>query len=721
MSIDTVDSGMLSRLVRADQLSSIRRSVLTAIPVNVALGVAGMLVAINSGLVLEGVLWFVLSSAVNLGRIVLCRWPYPRSETASAGQNEAEGADHHGVERHLRLAWVSAFVSGLTWALVPILCEGYTSPQAVFYLTVVCGITAGSVTHAPAYAAVPMAFVAPPLLSAVGYLWVAGGFDNIALAVTVMLYLGALIRISRLSELGFRASSRLRNEATAMARSLRTAHARAEDVAQEMRRRSMHDGLTGLLNRDGFMQAAERLLAAPGKGRDAGPVPCMLLLDLDGFKAINDVFGHQVGDDALAGVGRLLQQELADEQAVAGRLGGDEFAILYVPRVDDSRIEASADADMPAGLPGSPGATDAANAPARALAARIIAAVSCTQVRKYGQFGVSIGICVERHAGVSDLLAFADAALYVAKRAGRNQFHIFDATLRRQLDRWRDAERDMAQAMQGGQGIEVWFQPILGDGGRRLDSLEALLRWKHPKHGWIPPEDMISVAAGTGQSEALLRVILAGVSECIRQLQAMGLAHVRVAMNISPREMSRLPVDDIVLASLREQGIATTSLEIEITEETALNIEIAESKLAALVAAHVRIAIDDFGVGYSSLASLRSEFMSRLKIDRSFVHDLAASRNNRVLVDAVLQLGRSLGVEVVAEGVETESDMRALLTLGCHVMQGYHLARPMPMADVLAWARGHAEMQAATEARAPSPQQPVAAERAAGDRVVPAA
>ena len=152
----------------------------------------------------------------------------------------------------------------------------------------------------------------------------------------------------------------------------------------------------------------------------------------------------------------------------------------------------------------------------------------------------------------------------------------------------------------------------------------------------------------------------------------MGLAHVRVAMNISPREMSRLPVDDIVLESLREQGIATTSLEIEITEETALNIEIAESKLAALAAAHVRIAIDDFGVGYSSLASLRSEFMSRLKIDRSFVQDLAASRNNRVLVDAVLQLGRSLGVEVVAEGVETESDMRALLTLGCHVMQGYH-------------------------------------------------
>lgn len=657
--IDPVDHELLHRMVRADQLEAVRHSVLTAIPVNAVLGLTGMLVALNAGLASLGILWFTLSSIVNAGRAVLCRRV---SALSMISDDDPAGTDKNVfVERHLRLAWVAALVSGSVWALVPIMCQGYTSPQTIFYLTVVCGITAGAVTHGNAYAAVPTAFVVPPLLSAAGCLFYTGGFDRISLGMTVLLYLAALIRTSRLGEKGFREGSLLKNEATTMAVSLRAAHAHEQEVAKEMQYRALHDSLTGLLNRDGLLHAADSRVAERPEG-----LVC-LLLDLDGFKAINDVFGHKAGDEVLVDVANLLRRELAGMDAVIGRLGGDEFAALYDAHAAQSTPES--------------------------VAARIIGAIASATVRQSGHLGVSIGISVAASTDVGDILAFADAALYVAKRGGRNQYYVFDRELRQRLDTRRDMERDLPAAI-AERAIEVWFQPIIGDPGSRLDSLEALLRWKHPRHGWLPPEDIIFIAANTGLSEPLLRFILGEICTCLHALCEQRNNYV-VAMNVSPREMSRLAINDIVMEVLGTCNTPARLLEIEITEETALDIDTVQHKLGALAAAGIRIAVDDFGVGYSSLASLRSKHVHRVKIDRSFVRDLAASNENQVLVESILNLGGSLGIEVVAEGVETIDDMRALRSLGCHLMQGFYLARPMPLADALAWVRQHCSDAAA--------------------------
>ena len=649
--IDRVDNEMLRRMVCADQLESVRHSVLAALPVNAILAFTGMLVAIHAGLATAGILWFALSLAVNGARAFLC------GRLSSPDARPAGVERHRFVERHLRLAWIAALASGLIWAMVALLCGGYTSPQTIFYLTVICGITAGSVTHGSAYAAVPIGFITPPLVSAAVCLLYVGGFNQTSLGLTVLLYFAALVRISLQSEKAFREGSLLKNEATTLAVSLRAAHAHEQALAKEMHFRALHDSLTGLLNRDGFLHAA-----ATRVGDRSGAPVCILLLDLDGFKAINDIFGHKAGDEVLVEVAQLLRRELADIDAVIGRLGGDEFAALY---------------GIQAGV----------HTP-ESFSNRIIELIAAAKVRQRGHLGASIGISVATNTDVGDMLAFADAALYVAKRGGRNQYYVFDAELRRQLDMRRDVERDLPAAL-ADRAIEVWYQPIVGTSEQQLDSLEGLLRWNHPKHGWLAPEDIIFIAANTGMSEPLLRFILGEICDCLHRLQTHEHGEVIVAMNVSPREMSRLALNDIVLEVLGAHGTPPSSLEIEITEETALDIYTVQHKLSALAAAGVRIAIDDFGVGYSSLASLRGEHVHRVKIDRTFVRDLASSPENKVLVASILSLGTSLAIEVVAEGVETQDDMMALQALGCHLMQGFYLARPMRLADTLVWIDRH--------------------------------
>ncbi|WP_414080272.1 EAL domain-containing protein [Variovorax sp. SCN45] len=216
---------------------------------------------------------------------------------------------------------------------------------------------------------------------------------------------------------------------------------------------------------------------------------------------------------------------------------------------------------------------------------------------------------------------------------------------------------------------------------------------------------MIFAAANTGVAEPLLRHLVDEVCRAMRQLEAAGsvLANVPIAINVSPREMAQLAVDDIVLGMLKTRGIAPARLQIEITEEVALDTHATRSRLSALSAAGVTIVVDDFGVGYSSLASLRSEYVRQVKIDRSFILGLAASPGNVVLVDSIVQLGRSLNIQVVAEGVETQEELDVLRTLGCTLVQGYHLARPAPLPDMTAWAEARARSAAIISASGASP------------------
>jgi EAL domain-containing protein (putative c-di-GMP-specific phosphodiesterase class I) len=203
---------------------------------------------------------------------------------------------------------------------------------------------------------------------------------------------------------------------------------------------------------------------------------------------------------------------------------------------------------------------------------------------------------------------------------------------------------------------------------------------------------VIFAAAGTGLAPALLRYIVEEVCLALRELEARGgaLASVPIALNVSPREMAQLAVDRLVLGLLADEGIAAERLKIEITEEVALDTPAARGCLNALAAAGVTIVVDDFGVGYSSLASLRDHYVRQVKIDRSFVAGLGGSPDNRVLVNAIVQLGRALDIEVVAEGVETVDEFDVLRNLGCRLGQGYHFARPAPLSEIVAWAERRA-------------------------------
>ena len=656
---DAMTAAHLNGAIVLDQLRAVRKTVAISLPVNMALGLAALLVAWNSGRGGDGAVWFGVSAIVNALRLLLCRFPI-----REAGEALPRMAWSLGTDQHLRAHWVLALASGLVWAAVPLLCDGYTSPQTLFYLTVVCGITAGAVTHGFAYAIIPLCFITPPLLSVVGCLVWAGGFDRYCLAATVLLYLTALARASRVGDALVRNESQLKHEATALSRSLEQANDRVLRFADVMQQRSIHDDLTGLLNRRGFTEAVEA--HAP----DRSDV-CLMLLDLDGFKTVNDAFGHKAGDRVLAEVARRLRDALP-AGAVAARIGGDEFAVFFAldgAASDDATVEGM----------------DGATLDPATLATHLIAAITIPFGKfDAGRIGVGIGLYTGRHADLDDMLASADAALYAAKTSGRNRFRLFDETLRRDVQMKRDIERDLAVALTDG-ALEVWYQPILADGGRRADTLEALLRWWHPRHGWVSPEAIVSEAATAGLSEPLMTFILGQVAGMIRRLDAMGLGNVMVAMNVSPREMAQIPVDDLILGTLARMEVAPTRLEIEITEEIAVDPRAVQGKLAVLAHAGVRIAIDDFGTGYSSLGSLQQLRAGRVKIDRSFVSGIAGSPSCRSLVDAVLRVSQSFGFEVVAEGVETAEDVETLRRLGCSIMQGYYFARPMPAIAATDW------------------------------------
>lgn len=634
---------LLTRIA-LDQIAEIKSCVRVAIPVNIMLGVVNLLVAIQTHLALYGVLWFVASLSVNLFRIWLCYLPAP-----DVSHDDSRQSPLRSLSGQRYLIWTGALLSGIVWAFIPILCAGYTAPQTLFYLTVVCGVTAGAVTHGTPDARTPLSFILPALTSVVLCLFVAGGFQRDCIAFTVIVYMAALTRSSIRAENTFKALSRAKNEATTSAAALTAAHAHSLEVIDIMRHRATHDDLTGLLNRSGFLSEVEAQV------RDNQGTYCLMFIDLDGFKSVNDVYGHRKGDQVLIEVAKRLQAHVTGETRLA-RMGGDEFAIFL------------------------PGAT---SHEATQLAQAIIDAISVPiDGVDTGALGASIGIFTHQGADTTDMLACADEALYAAKNEGRNRYHVFNDALREQLQMRRDLERDLLRHLEDGR-LDVWFQPIFAVGHSVPDTVEALLRWQHPQHGWVSPERLVRLAAINGHAEPLLRFVLDRVSRLLLTLDRTGLKDIKVAMNVSPREMAQLPVDAIVLDHFARLGLSPRLLDVEITEETALEIKAVQHKIQALAKAGVTISLDDFGVGYSSLESLRHRRVNRIKIDRSFVSDITRSPEDQHLVGAVLDYGRKFDIEVVVEGIETVHDHAMIQRLGGQLMQGFYLARPMRESELL--------------------------------------
>ncbi len=422
------------------------------------------------------------------------------------------------------------------------------------------------------------------------------------------------------------------------------------DAEARITHMARHDALTGLANRVALWEALGSLEAAPEPPRAA-----LVLLDLDRFKAINDTLGHPVGDGLLAAVGaRLRACARGDDLAV--RLGGDEFAI----------VQRDADPDA-----------------AVALGERVLQAirqdieVAGHRLRVTASVGIAL---VPSHARApEELMLKADLALYHSKAAGPGRASVFAPAMQDDLLARRRLEADLREAT-AASAFELAFQPIVRASDGATLACEALLRWRHPEHGLIPPGEFIAVAEEIGLIGPIGEWVLHRACAAAVQWPEP----LRVTVNLSPAQLSGGQIVEQVRSALRNSGLAPGRLELEITETALLvDSEGTSRVLHALAALGVDIALDDFGTGYSSLNHLRIFPFRRLKIDRSFVRDMETREDGIAIVAGVLALARSLGIPATAEGVETRVQAEALQALGCSDLQGYYFARPAAAAETL--------------------------------------
>jgi diguanylate cyclase (GGDEF)-like protein len=430
-----------------------------------------------------------------------------------------------------------------------------------------------------------------------------------------------------------------------------------EDITEQRRyeeriaHMALHDGLTDLPNRTLLNERLEQALARAKPGE----IVAIHLLDLDHFKNVNDTLGHAVGDKLLNAVaGRL--RALVEETDTVARMGGDEFAIVQAAIHDP---------------------TDAAM-----LATRIMDAVA----QPYDIDGhhvtvaTSIGIAVGRADGVdaSQLIRDADLALYRSKSEGRGTFRFFEPGMDVQIQARRALERDLRNALSSGQ-LELHYQPFLNLARNDITGVEALIRWRHPERGMIPPGDFIPLAEEIG-------LILPLGEWAIRQACAAAAtwpAGLRVAVNLSPAQFKSPGLVQVVISALAASGLAPERLELEITENILLeNSEATLATLFQLREMGVRIAMDDFGTGYSSLSYLQTFPFDKIKIDRAFVKDITHNAGSRNIVRAVTAMAKGLGMETTAEGVETHEQLEAVKAEGCTEMQGFLLSRPLPADEI---------------------------------------
>ncbi|PZO79257.1 MAG: bifunctional diguanylate cyclase/phosphodiesterase [Mesorhizobium amorphae] len=399
------------------------------------------------------------------------------------------------------------------------------------------------------------------------------------------------------------------------------------------------DALTGLANRRALQQRLQ-------EARGAQHPLQLLLIDLDRFKSINDTYGHSLGDELLVQVAQRVR-EAADERCFIARLGGDEMAVL----MEDEGI--------------------AAHGLARDIVERL--GQPFTLCEALVTIGASIGVCAMASVrSVDELMQCADIALYESKRSGRGRTTFYEPGMLEAVAARSRLEGDMREALVGGQ-FHLVYQAVHSLSENRLIGYEALLRWEHPVHGNIPPSDFIPLAEETGQIVAIGKWVLEEACH-----QAAGWEdHLHVAVNVSPVQFRSPLLSAHVTAALDRSGLRPQRLEIELTEtaivEDSTGIAHVLENLRSL---GIRIAMDDFGTGYSSLSYLRNLPFDRIKIDRSFVAAAEADNHSMAVLKAITQMGRDMRISTLAEGVETESQLKVLRALGCDAVQGYLIGRP---------------------------------------------
>ena len=436
---------------------------------------------------------------------------------------------------------------------------------------------------------------------------------------------------------------------------------------EEIRLLAFYDNLTGLANRALFLDRLEKTIA--GARRD-GRKFALLFLDLDQFKLINDSLGHHVGDLLLKQVAARLKRNLRSTDTVAmlgvergetvvARLGGDEFTVL-LPDIDKPEAAAK-------------------------IAARLISEIADTYHLEDHDVSMttSIGISIYPQDGGEPgiLLKNADSAMYHAKNKGRNSYQFYEASLNRAVLERFSIERDLKKALLGDE-LVLFYQPQVHLASRRIVGAEALIRWKHPCKGMIPPDRFISIAEESGQIVDINRWVIQRACRQKQQWLADGLGPIRVAVNLSGYKLSSQNIIRTIRDALNQVPDGHQDLEIEITENVLMqDTQETVSTLQGIKDLKLRIALDDFGTGYSSLSYLTAFPVDTIKVDRSFVMGCTAEPKNLIIIKAIIAMGHSLGKRIVAEGIETEAQYSLMTEMGCDEGQGYLFRHPVPAED----------------------------------------
>lgn len=430
---------------------------------------------------------------------------------------------------------------------------------------------------------------------------------------------------------------------------LRVARQSAEAAEAAMRHLALHDTLTGLANRAALNQRLTTRLSAPGEA------PALLLIDLDGFKQVNDTRGHHIGDELLRQVAERLRNACAGPLVDIGRLGGDEFAVL-VPHDEPAAIER--------------------------LAGRIIESLCRPYLLgtdRQAEIGASIGITLAPEHGNSGhlLLSRADLALYAAKAAGKGTYRLFCESMENRIRERSRLQIRLQAALQSNTGLYVFYQPIIDASTRQVTAREALIRWHDPERGWIAPREFLPIAEQNELIDQLGEFVL--TTAC--RHAAEWADNARLAVNISAVQLGKGTLEATIKGALNRSGLAPDRLEIEVNEAALRDRESdGVAELHRIRGLGVRVALDDFGTGNSSLTQLRAFPFDKIKIDGSVVHDAARQLESAAFLHSIASLGKRLGVTTVAEGVETEAHLNQAIEEGCVEIQGYFCGRPVPNA-----------------------------------------
>jgi diguanylate cyclase (GGDEF)-like protein len=470
------------------------------------------------------------------------------------------------------------------------------------------------------------------------------GLDNLVLVTSL-----AVLIIALLTSL---LDARLEARTAVLADSLTQAN-------QELTHLALHDTLTGLPNRT---LLADRIQQAIQVAKERGSCFALMFIDLDGFKPVNDAFGHHMGDQLLYQVGQRLREDLRSQDTLA-RIGGDEFVLLVQLSQPDDALR---------------------------LAERQVGLINqAFRVAEHElKISASVGIALFPGNGATpqELLMNADAAMYHAKGMGKNGYSFFDASMNTNARKQLQLLQDLRNALEL-QQFRLYYQPKFDAISGRPVGAEALLRWEHPEQGLLLPDKFIELAEKTGLIIAIGDWVL---NEACRQMHvwfARGYHDWRIAVNLSALQFCHAGLVKSVANALERHQLPANSLTLEITETTAMSdADASMTVLQKLSDMGIDLSIDDFGTGYSSLMYLKRLPANELKIDRGFVRDLEHDSDDAAIVSAIVALGQALGLRIVAEGVETDVQQNFLTSLGCNSLQGYLLGHPLPadgfMADI---------------------------------------